>query len=364
MQQRFAGSVSRALARRFSGTFTYFCNPGESLSKRATVIPGTFIGPELINSVMEVLKAAKVPMQFDIINDFSFDNEECRQKITKNPYLLVGNLGHAGSKYVENIKFYKALELSVHMTHLKTLPNVKTRHGPLNMIVIRENLEGEYSGIEHEVFPGVFESLKVVTREKAQRVCTFAFEHSLLTGRKKVTCVHKANIMKMVDGLFLEIARETAKKYPTIQFEEMIVDNTCMQLTKTPQQFDVMLMPNLYGSIISSLGAGLVGGAGVTAGTSFGPKYRMFEPGTRKSGTNLTGRNVANPTGLILASINMLRSANLPYFGELIKDSLVSVYTEGKYLTEDVGGKATSSEFTQRLIDEIRKAQNSSTQKK
>lgn len=229
--------------------------------------------------MLEVLKAANAPLQYDLITNFSFDNEECRQQVLKNPYLLVGNLGSPGSKYVENMRFYKALDLSVHMTHLKTLPNVKTRHGPLNLIVIRENLEGEYSGIEHEVYPGVFESLKVVTREKAQRVCNFAFEHALLTGRKKVTCVHKANIMKMVDGLFLEIARETAKNYPTIQFEEMIVDNTCMQLVKSPGQFDVMLMPNLYGSIISSLGAGLVGGAGVTAGTSFGSKYRMFEPG-------------------------------------------------------------------------------------
>lgn len=218
-------------------------------------------------------------MQYDIIRDFSFEDEACRQQVLKNDYLLVGNLGAPGSKYVENMRFYKALNLSVHMTHLKTLPNVKTRHGQLNMIVIRENLEGEYSGIEHEVYPGVFESLKVVTREKAQRVSTFAFEHAVLTGRKKVTCVHKANIMKMVDGLFLEIARDTAKLYPTIEFEEMIVDNTCMQLVKTPQQFDVLLMPNLYGSIISSLGAGLVGGAGVTAGTSFGNKYRMFEPG-------------------------------------------------------------------------------------
>lgn len=218
-------------------------------------------------------------MQYDVLSEYSFDDPASRERIMKNPYLLVGNLGLPGGKYVENVRFYKSLDLAVHMTHLKTLPNVKTRHGPLNMIVIRENLEGEYSGIEHEVYPGVFESLKVVTRDKAQRVCTFAFEQAVTTGRKKVTCIHKANIMKMVDGLFLEIARDTAKKYPTIQFEEMIVDNACMQLVKTPQQFDVMVMPNLYGSIISSLGAGLVGGAGVTAGTSFGTKYRMFEPG-------------------------------------------------------------------------------------
>jgi isocitrate dehydrogenase (NAD+) len=165
------------------------------------------------------------------------------------------------------------------VVHLATFPNIKTRHKNIDMVVIRENLEGEYSGIEHEVYPGVFESLKIVTREKAIRVANFAFEHALLTGRKKITCVHKANIMKMVDGLFLECAREVSRKYPTIQFEEMIVDNTCMQLVKNPSQFDVLLMPSLYGSIISALGSGLVGGAGVTSGTSFGSKYMMFEPG-------------------------------------------------------------------------------------
>lgn len=165
------------------------------------------------------------------------------------------------------------------MIHVANFPNVKTRHSNIDMIIIRENLEGEYSGIEHEVYPGVFESLKVVTREKASRVADFAFQHAMLTGRKKVTCVHKANIMKLVDGLFLECAREAAKNYPSVEFEEMIVDNTCMQLAKNPHQFDVMLMPNLYGSIVGATGAGLVGGAGVVASTSFGPNYVMFEPG-------------------------------------------------------------------------------------
>merc|ERR1712232_91666 len=143
---------------------------------------------------------------------------------------------------------------------------------------------GEYSGIEHEVYPGVFESLKIITRERTTRLAEYAFEHAFLTGRKKVTIVHKANIMKLADGLFLECCREVSQKYPTIEYEEMIVDNTCMQLVKNPQQFDVMVMPNLYGSIIDSIGAGLVGGPGVTAGASLGSEFTLFEQGTRHSG--------------------------------------------------------------------------------
>lgn len=241
------------------------------------------------------------------------------------------------------------------------MPNVNSRHQNIDMVIIRENLEGEYSGIEHEVYPGVFESLKVVTREKAMRVAKFAFEHAVLTGRKKVTCVHKANIMKMVDGLFLECAREVSVQYPNIQFEEMIVDNTCMQMVKRPQQFDVMLMPNLYGSIIGALGAGLVGGAGVVAGSSFGPKFSMFGPGIRKSGVHIAGKNLANPTGIMLATNNLLKNCGLRRFGNLIRDSVLNVYEEGKYLTPDVGGKSTTQDFTARVCEEIKKLDGRAT---
>ena len=166
------------------------------------------------------------------------------------------------------------------MVHLFKLPNVPMRHKqPIDIVVIRENLEGEYSGIEHEVYPGVFESLKVITKEKTQRVAKYAFESAFLNGRKKITAVHKANIMKMVDGLFLECCREEAKRFPMIQYEEMIVDNTSMQVVKSPEQFDVMLTPNLYGSIITAACSGLVGGAGVTAGGAFGKDFMYFEPG-------------------------------------------------------------------------------------
>jgi isocitrate dehydrogenase (NAD+) len=166
------------------------------------------------------------------------------------------------------------------VVHLFKLPNVATRHKvPIDIVIIRENLEGEYSGIEHEVYPGVYESLKITTREKTMRVAKYAFENAFLNGRKKITVVHKANIMKMVDGLFLDCCRVEAKKYPSIIYEEMIVDNTSMQIVKSPEQFDVMLTPNLYGSIITSACAGIVGGAGVAAGAAFGNDYMYFEPG-------------------------------------------------------------------------------------
>jgi isocitrate dehydrogenase (NAD+) len=241
------------------------------------------------------------------------------------------------------------------VVHVFKLPNVKTRHtGNIDIVIVRENLEGEYSGIEHEVYPGVFESLKVITKDKTKRVAQYAFESAFLNGRKKITVVHKANIMKMVDGLFLECCREEARKFSKIEYEEMIVDNTSMQLVKRPEQFDVMLTPNLYGSIITSACAGLVGGAGVVSGAAFGKDYIFFEPGTRRTGMNMAGKDLANPTSMLMASVNMLRALNLPRFGDLIFKALQNVYSEGKYLTHDVGGTASSTEFCNRLVAEVK----------
>lgn len=260
--------------------YTYSASVSSFGPKHATVIPGSFIGPEVTNCMLKVMDAARAPVNFDIIDNFSFDNKLHRQLIKKNQMVLVGNIGEQGSKYIENTDFYKYLDLYATVVHLFKLPNVKSKHTkPIDIVVIRENLEGEYSGIEHEVYPGVFESLKVITKEKTQRLAKFAFENAFLNGRKKVTAVHKANIMKLVDGLFLECCREEAKKYPSIQYEEMIVDNTSMQVVKNPEQFDVMLTPNLYGSIITAACAGIVGGAGVSAGACFGNDYMFFEPG-------------------------------------------------------------------------------------
>lgn len=304
--------------------------------------------------MLKVIEAAKVPIEFDTIENFCFDNQQHRDLLRKNQCIVVGNIGEEKSRYIENTKLYKYLDLYVNVVHLKKLPNVVTRHKqPIDIVIVRENLEGEYSGIEHEVYPGVFESLKIITKEKTQRLARYAFENAFLNGRKKITVVHKANIMKMVDGLFLECCREEAKRFPQIQYEEMIVDNTSMQLVKSPEQFDVMLTPNLYGSIITSACAGLIGGAGVTAGASFGKEHMFFEPGTRKSGISLAGKDLANPTPMLLTSVNMLRQMGLPRFGDLIQQAIRNVYAEGKVLTQDVGGKATNTQFTDRVIQEV-----------
>jgi len=237
---------------------------------------------------MDVFQAANAPVNFQVIPNFSFNDPECRRKLKNNRHILIGNVGNPGNKFVENTPLYKYLDLFVNsnsscliplVVHAFNLPNVKTRHHNLDFVVIRDNLEGEYSGIEHEVYPGVFESIKIITRERVLRLAEYAFEHAFLTGRKKITVVHKANIMKLADGLFLDCCREISQKYPTIKYEEMIVDNTCMQLAKTPQQFDLMIMPNLYGSIVTGIAAGLVGGPGVIAGASLGSEYALFEQG-------------------------------------------------------------------------------------
>lgn len=196
--------------------------------------------------------------------------------------------------------------------------------------------------------------MKIITKEKTQRVAKYAFESAFLNGRKKITVIHKANIMKLVDGLFLECCREEAKKFPQIEYEEMIVDNTSMQIVKNPEYFDVMLAPNLYGSIITAAAAGIVGGAGVACGAAFGKDYMFFEPNLRKTGISIAGQNLANPTSMLLASVNMLKSMGLPRFGDLIFKGVHNVYSEGKSLTCDVGGKATTSQFMDRLLGELK----------
>lgn len=334
---------------------TYLHAPKTSEVQNVTMIPGMFIGPEITNSVAHVFKAAGVPVAFDILSDFNFSRQTDREALKKNKFLLLGNLASKTSATLEHLEFYKYLNLFARVTHVYNLPNVKTKHKDIDIVVIRENLEGEFSGVEHEVVPGVFESIKIVTKKNSLSIADYAFEYAYLNGRKKVTAVHKANIMKLADGIFLEATREVAKKYPSIQYNEIIIDNCSMQLVQKPEQFDVMVAPNLYGSIVSSIAAGLVGGPGVVAGASIGTDYMLFDQGLRNSGLEIAGQNKANPTALIQAGVTMLRAMNLLRFADLVQQSLTSVYEEGKFLTADVGGKSSTNEFTARLCDEISK---------
>lgn len=351
-------SLTRLTRRFFSSrtfqrhTSTFLHHPDTPTAQHVTVIPGFYIGPELTNSVIECLDAAEVPLNYDIITHFDMANGEHKELLKKNKFILLGNLGQKGSRYVEHLDFYKYLNLFARVTHLYNMPNVQTRQKDVDIVIFRENLESEYSGVEHEVVEGVFESIKMVTKAGSLRIAEYAFQYAFFTGRKKVTAVHKANIMKLADGLFLEATREVAKKYPSIKYDEVIIDNCAMQMVKNPQQFDVMVMPNLYGSIISSIGAGLVGGPGYTPGASIGSEFMLFDQACRNSGISITGKNVANPTALIMSSIEMLKAMHLNKFASVISDSMLNVYNEGKYFISDKDETKTT-EFMSRLTDEI-----------
>ncbi|NWR40059.1 IDH3B dehydrogenase, partial [Tachuris rubrigastra] len=232
----------------------------------------------------------------------------------------------------------RKLDLFANVVHVKSLPGYQTRHNNLDLVIIREQTEGEYSSLEHESAKGVIECLKIITRAKSQRIAKFAFDYATKKGRAKVTAVHKANIMKLGDGLFLQCCKEVAELYPKIKFDTMIIDNCCMQLVQNPYQFDVLVMPNLYGNIVDNLAAGLVGGAGV---------------GARHPFAQAVGRNIANPTAMLLSASNMLRHLNLEYHSNLISDAVKKVIKGGKVRTRDLGGYSTTSDFVKSVIDNL-----------
>lgn len=245
------------------------------------------------------------------------------------------------------------LDIYASLVVCKTLPGYPTRHKDVDFAIIRENTEGEYSGLEHQSYPGVVESLKVSTRAKAERIARFAFDFAIKNGRKKVTCVHKANIMKLGDGLFLNTFRNVAEKEygnSGVEFDDMIVDNTSMQLVSRPQQFDVMVMPNLYGNIVTNIGAALVGGPGTVPGCNIGREYALYEPGCRHVAKDIMGLGTANPAAMLLSSTMMLRHLGLDSHANQIADSVYKVIQEGKVRTADMGGKAKTHDFTQAVI--------------
>lgn len=253
-----------------------------------------------------------------------------------------------------NLTLRKELQLYANVRPCRSIPGYKTRYDDIDLVTIRENTEGEYSGLEHEVVPGVVESLKVITRTASMRVAEHAFEFAAKNGRKKVTAVHKANIMKLADGLFIKCAREVSEKYPHIEYEEMIVDNTCMQLVSRPNQFDVMVMPNLYGDIISDLCAGLIGGLGLTPSGNIGAGGLALMEAVHGTAPDLVGKDAANPTALLLSGVMMLRHLNLSKYAERIEDATLGTIAEGKYLTRDLGGESGTTDFTNAIIGNMK----------
>jgi isocitrate dehydrogenase (NAD+) len=248
-----------------------------------------------------------------------------------------------------NVALRKALDLYANFRPVKKLPGIVTPFPDVDLIVVRENTESLYAGLEHTVVPGVVESLKIITAVASTRIARFAFEYARKFGRKLVTGVHKANIMKLSDGLFLECLRMVSKEYPEITYREVIVDNCCMQLVMRPQQFDVLLLENLYGDIISDLAAGLVGGLGLVPGANLGEKCALFEA-VHGSAPDIAGRKQANPTALMLSAVLMLRHLGQEEPANRIERALHRTYSERRHLTRDVGGTASTGEFTQAII--------------
>jgi len=355
-----------ASARRLAGVLSKgsILKPNVEGAERrlVTVIPGDGVGPELIGAVKHTFKSLGVPVDWDevYVSDIgSFGGETSIDAVMKSMEKTgVGLMGALttpsvmtqGDSRSLNQNLRLNLDLFANVVHCRTIPGIPTRHKDIDVVVIREQTEGEYSSLEHESVPGVIEMLKVITRQKSQRIAKFAFDYAMKNNRKKVTCVHKANIMKLGDGLFLESCAEVAKMYSKIEFETMIVDNTCMQMVSKPQQFDVMVLPNLYGSIIDNISSGLVGGAGVVAGKSFGRDFVLFESGARHTYANMAGRDIANPTAMLLSSCSLLEHIHFRKHARMLRTAILNTIAEGKYVTMDIGGSSNTSTFVNRVI--------------
>ena len=268
--------LSKLIKRHFVST-TNVQKPGASMIHNVSLIPGEGIGKELTECLLKVNSVLKPPIKFDLIENFDFEST----KFKDNKCIIKGprTVSNKYNRVEEHVRFAKELGLFANVVHSYSIPGVKTRHKNLDIVVIRENTEGEYSGLEHEVYPGVIESVKVITKDASFKIAEYAFEYAYLMGRKKVTVVHKANIMKLCDGQFLDATRAVSKKYPQIKYQEMIIDNCCMQLISNPNQFDVMVMPNLYGGIVGNITLGITGGPGLIPGAMVGNDYAIFEVG-------------------------------------------------------------------------------------
>lgn len=323
-----------------------------------TMLPGGGIGPELMGYVREIFKYAGVPVDFEIIDidPASEGNEDLDFAITSIRRNGVGIKGNIETKSENigvtsrNVAIRNELDLFINVVKCRSYPTIPSRQQNIDIVILRQNTEGEYAMLEHESVRGVVESMKIMTRENSERIARYAFQYARDHGRKKVTTIHKANIMKMTDGLFLEVSRQVAKEFPDIKHNDMIVDNTCMQLVSNPHQFDVMITTNLYGTIVGNVIAGLIGGAGLLSGTNYGDHYAVFEPGARSTGTAIAGKNLANPIAMINASVDMLNHLGHHFHAKAIDDAVQKTITQDKILTKDVGGTATSTEVVQNIL--------------
>ncbi|MEO7143159.1 MAG: isocitrate dehydrogenase (NAD(+)) [Bryobacteraceae bacterium] len=330
-----------------------------------TLIPGDGIGPEVAAAAARVVDATGVSIEWERV-DLNADAIAKAGTSLPAPVLeslertRVGLKGPVATPigsgfHSVNVALRKKLDLFANVRPVRSLPGVKTRFDDvkIDMVIFRENTEDLYSGLEHEVVTDVVTSLKVITRVASIRIANYAFEFARLTGRKKVAAVHKANIMKLADGLFLRCCREVAVKFPEMEYRELIVDNASMQLVMRPETFDILLLPNLYGDIISDLAAGLVGGLGVVPGANMGGNHAVFEA-VHGSAPDIAGKGIANPTALILSAVMMLIHLNERAAAGRLQTAIERVYADGKHLTPDVGGTAGTREFTDAVIAAVK----------
>jgi isocitrate dehydrogenase (NAD+) len=330
------------------------------MAHRITLIPGDGIGPEVTNATVRILEATGVKFEWERFMAGAEAFEKYKEYIPKelNDSIERTRVGLKGPVTTPigggfasiNVELRKRFELYANFRPIRNLPHIPTRYPDMDLIIVRENTEGLYSGIEHEVVPGVVESLKIITEKASTRIARFAFEYARKHGRKKIHAIHKANIMKLSDGLFLRCSRNVSKSYPEITYGEHIVDNTCMQLVMNPYQYDILVMENLYGDILSDLCAGFVGGLGLVPGANFGDACAIFEA-VHGSAPDIAGKNLANPTALLRSALLMLRHIGEPEAALRVRNALERVYRTRDKLTRDVGGKAGTSEFADAVVE-------------
>jgi isocitrate dehydrogenase (NAD+) len=328
---------------------------------QVTLIPGDGIGPEVANAARRAVDATGVRIDWEIVE---LNADVIRKTGESLPQHVIDSLERTrvglkgpvttpigGGFASVNVALRKRLDLFANVRPVRSLPGVVTRFTDvkIDMVIFRENTEDLYSGLEHEVVRDVVTSLKVITRTASVRIAEYAFRFATQMGRKKVVAIHKANIMKLADGLFLRCCREVAERNPSIEYKELIVDNAAMQLVIRPEQFDVLLLPNLYGDIVSDLAAGLVGGLGVVPGANMGEKHAVFEA-VHGSAPDIAGKGQANPTAMMLSSVLMLFHLNELEAGNRLQAAVEKVYADHSSLTPDVGGGATTSEFMDAVI--------------
>jgi isocitrate dehydrogenase (NAD+) len=332
------------------------------MTQTITLIPGDGIGPEVTASVVRIFKVANVDVDWERhdagVRAFKLYNQSLPvpllDSIRRNKVALKGPVTTpiAEGFTSVNVGLRKALDLYANLRPVRNLPGVQSRFSGVDLVIVRENTEDLYAGLEHQIIPGVVESLKIITEKASTRISEFAFAHARANGRKRVTAIHKANIMKLSDGLFLESTRKVSREHTDLTYDERIVDAACMQLVMHPEKFDVLLLPNLYGDIVSDLCAGLVGGLGVVPGANIGTDTAVFEA-VHGSAPDIADKNLANPTALLLSALMMLDYIGERERGERIRGALTRVLTAGVVRTHDLGGSASTTDFTEAIGREL-----------